>query len=322
MTAEAGEVLPATITECRRPGTSLDRQVSKRPYGPHARRAAVDWFGMGVRRARFWADRLCHSSRIGQLRAVYIDDALRISVAIGFAPDVSSGVRGPTLQLGDDRRDVADVVRSPMAAGGDSMVRNWGHTGPFREHRGWLLRLACLAGTDCRRRSRVASVDPPLERTLPSLPAPPRWGFPLLTRTAMAPHDGTFPSYDDSNVPGVLRHCRRFSGDSERPFGGRLLSVRLRPCLDGRQGRSVCGNSCDAAADATPAPIENSVRIEGRDLLPRRIVDRSPRNVARSQPPAYLSSSGWGRNRGQSDPPERGPPLGLHFSGIARPRAC
>ena len=122
---------------------------------------------------------------------------------------------------------------------------------------------------------------------------PPRWGFPLLTRTATAPHDGTFPSYDDSNVPGVLRHCRRFSGDSERPFGGRLLSVRLRPCLDRRQGQSVCGNSCDAAADATPAPIENSVRIEGLDLLPRRIVDRSPRNVAaRGRPPIRAHRGG------------------------------
>ena len=72
----------------------------------------------------------------------------------------------------------------------------------------------------------------------------------------------SFPSHDDSNVPGVLRHCRRFSGDSERPFGGRLLSVRLRTCLDGRQSRSVCGHPCDAAADATPEPIESRVRIE------------------------------------------------------------
>ena len=42
------------------------------------------------------------------------------------------------------------------------MVRNRGHAGPFSEHRGWRLRLACLAGTDCHRRSRVASVVPPL----------------------------------------------------------------------------------------------------------------------------------------------------------------
>jgi hypothetical protein len=106
-------------------------------------------------------------------------------------------------------------------------------------------------------------------------------GFSLID----ADRDGTqrwrVPSHDDSNVPGVLGHCRRFSGDSERPFGGRLLSVRLRPCLDGRQGRSVRGNSCDAATDATPdatdatsEQIENSVRIEWLDVLPRRTWSR------------------------------------------------
>ena len=36
------------------------------------------------------------------------------------------------------------------------MVRNRGHTGPFSEHRGWRLRLACLAGTDA-----VAVPEPP-----------------------------------------------------------------------------------------------------------------------------------------------------------------
>ena len=80
---------------------------------------------------------------VGQPPAVYRDEALRISVAIGLAPGVSSGVRGPTLQPGDDRRGVADVVRSPMAPRGNAMVRGCGDSGPFTEHRGWLVRRAC-----------------------------------------------------------------------------------------------------------------------------------------------------------------------------------
>ncbi len=84
-------------------------------YGPHARRATANRFSMGDRRLRFLSDCRCHSSRVSWPGAICIDEARRTPVATGLAPGVSSGIRGPNLQFGGDRADVADVARFLMA---------------------------------------------------------------------------------------------------------------------------------------------------------------------------------------------------------------